>query len=138
MLAFLTFFAVSLRHTEIIFTKTLWLKCKAFICTWLNLCLSERYKKQFLTEMCWTIQHRMQWSTVNRTMQGWDKSVFTDYTFVNGRRRTKRIVLDNIKPREVLVEEVKQISENGMKIRIKMWLVYFLLLTIQQEDSPLL
>lgn len=138
MLASLTFFAVSLRHIEIIFTKTLWLKCKTFIWTRLNLCLSERYKKQFLTEMCWTIQHRMQWSTVNRTMQGWDKSVFTDYTFVNGRRRTKRIVLDNIKPREVLVEEVKQISENGMKIRIKMWLVYFLLLTIQQEDSPLL
>lgn len=107
MLAFLTFFAVSLRHTEIIFTKTLWLKCKTFICTRLNLCLSERYKKQFLTEMCWTIQHRMQWSTVNRTMQGWDKYVFTDYTFVNGRRRTKRIVLDNIKPREVLVEDVK-------------------------------
>lgn len=46
--------------------------------------------------------------------------MFTDYTFLNGRRRTKRIVLDNIKPREVLVEEIKQISENGMKIRIKM------------------
>lgn len=33
--------------------------------------------------------------------------MFTDYTFVNDRRRTKRIVLDNIKPREVLVEDVK-------------------------------
>lgn len=33
--------------------------------------------------------------------------MFTDYTFVNDRRRTKRIVLDNIKAREVLVEDVK-------------------------------
>lgn len=70
--------------------KSWWPKCKAcfYTCTrfW---CRSERFKKQFLTEVCWTLKHQMQWLTVNRTTQQWDKSVFTGYTFVRGRRQTK-------------------------------------------------